>query len=204
MADLLPLFPLNLVLFPGASLPLHIFEPRYKEMIGLCLEQKSSFGIVLVQESSVCRTGCTAEIVKVVQTYDDGRMDILTAGQKRFRVTDLNEELDYLRGTVEFIEDESGTAPTTASRALLIKFYEQCYFLLHGHPPDLLDFKSPLAISYQIANELPLDLSYKQTLLELLDEGERQSNLLKHLTLWVPQLQERERVRKRAGGNGHG
>ena len=74
MASLMPLFPLDVVLFPGAPLPLHIFEPRYKEMIGECLEQKLLFGVVRAQETNLADIGCTAEILAVTKTYDDGRM----------------------------------------------------------------------------------------------------------------------------------
>ena len=87
---LLPIFPLGLVLFPGAPLPLHIFEPRYKEMIGECLEQKKPFGIVRVTEEGVAGIGCTAEIVSVTKKYDDGRMDILARGVDRFEVVEVN------------------------------------------------------------------------------------------------------------------
>src|SRR5947209_19237850 len=84
VSDLLPLFPLELVLFPGMALPLHIFEPRYKEMIGECLEHDSAFGIVRAVEDGVAHVGCSAEVVTVVKRYDDGRLDIVTRGLRRF------------------------------------------------------------------------------------------------------------------------
>ncbi len=77
----IPLFPLNVVLLPGADLPLHIFEPRYREMVKNCLEEKSEFGMLLSLPKGVARVGCTAEILDVVKRYEDGRMDILTAGR---------------------------------------------------------------------------------------------------------------------------
>ncbi len=200
MTGLLPLFPLELVLFPGAPLPMHIFEPRYKEMIGLCLEHKTPFGVVLARSDGICRIGCTAEIVKLVNSYPDGKMDILTTGRNRFAVEEPNDELDYLRASVTILPDEAGGV--RSDRAVLVKFYEQCYFLLHGHPPGLLETSS-FAITYQIASELPLDLEFKQTLLETLSEAERHQTLLARLTEWLPQLEQRDRVRRKAGGNGH-
>lgn len=83
---LLPVFPLDVVLFPGASLPLHIFEPRYKEMIGECLDRRQPFGVVRAQEGGIAQVGCTAEILHVARTYPDGRLDIVTEGRKRFQV----------------------------------------------------------------------------------------------------------------------
>src|SRR5262249_58163281 len=93
---LLPLFPLVVVLLPGAPLPLHIFEPRYKEMINECLAQKTPFGIVRTKEESFVNVGCTAEIINVLKKYDDGRMNILAEGQRRFEVLQVNEERAFL------------------------------------------------------------------------------------------------------------
>jgi len=86
VSSLLPIFPLELVLLPGVPLPLHIFEPRYKEMIAECLEQKKPFGVVRASSDGVAEIGCTAEIMSVTKKYDDGRMDILTRGVERFEV----------------------------------------------------------------------------------------------------------------------
>jgi len=88
----IPLFPLNVVLLPGASLPLHIFEPRYKEMVKDCLEEKSEFGMLLALPKGVAKVGCTAEILEVVKSYNDGRMDIVTVGRIPFRVVELFSE----------------------------------------------------------------------------------------------------------------
>ncbi len=90
---LLPLFPLDLVLLPGVPLPLHIFELRYKEMIRECLDQQRAFGIVRAKDESFVNIGCTADIMNVLKTYPDGRMNILVEGQKRFEVLQVNQEL---------------------------------------------------------------------------------------------------------------
>src|SRR5437879_13885792 len=88
----LPLFPLNVVLLPGAELPLHIFEPRYRAMVKECLEQKSEFGMLLSLTDGVARVGCTAEILEVAKRYPDGRMDILSVGRAPLRVVELLTE----------------------------------------------------------------------------------------------------------------
>src|SRR5437868_15508940 len=103
MSDLLPLFPLELVLFPGMALPLHIFEPRYKEMIGECLEHDSPFGIVRAIEDGIAQIGCSAEVVTVVKRYEDGQLDIVTRGLRRFEVLEINQERSFLQAAVNFL-----------------------------------------------------------------------------------------------------
>jgi Lon protease-like protein len=104
---LLPIFPLELVLLPGTSLPLHIFEPRYREMIGECLEAKKPFGVVRAKDNEgMAAIGCTAEIVKLVKRYEDGRMDILTIGRRRFEITEVHRERNFLQAEVMFLDDE--------------------------------------------------------------------------------------------------
>src|SRR5947209_325518 len=103
---LIPLFPLQLVVFPRTHLPLHIFEDRYKEMVGNAIRDSSEFGIVLAKEEGIVNAGCTVAIEKVLQMYSDGRMDIMTRGQRRFEIESLNEEKDYLQAVVSFFDDE--------------------------------------------------------------------------------------------------
>src|SRR5882672_10252089 len=98
-----PLFPLDLVLLPDTPLPLHIFEPRYKEMVGECLRAREPFGVIRAAGNGIVRVGCTAEIVDVLRAYPDGRMDILTMGRRRFAVTDVDSERDFLRGDIEYL-----------------------------------------------------------------------------------------------------
>ena len=97
---LLPLFPLQVVVFPRTPLPLHIFEERYKEMVGDAMRDNSEFGIVLAKEDGIVNAGCTVKVEKVLEMYPDGRMDILTRGQRRFEIVSLNEEKDYLQAEV--------------------------------------------------------------------------------------------------------
>src|ERR1700757_3163693 len=115
----IPLFPLNVVLLPGAPLPLHIFEPRYKQMVKDCLEEKLEFGMLLAMPKGVARVGCTAEIVEVAKRYPDGRMDILTVGHAPFRVVELFEENPLLEGQVDYLEDRETAENSKIQRELV-------------------------------------------------------------------------------------
>src|SRR5712691_34302 len=110
---LLPLFPLDLVLLPHTNLPLHIFEPRYKQMIGDCLGNGWEFGMLAVQQQSVAAIGCTASITKVLERFPDGRMNILVRGQRRFEISQLNDEKAYLRGGPQFFDDDPAELPSS-------------------------------------------------------------------------------------------
>ncbi len=94
---LLPLFPLELVLLPGIPLPLHIFEPRYKEMIGECIATDAPFGVVRALEEGIAEIGCTAEIITVTKEYPDGRMDLICEGRKRFEVLEVKRIARFSR-----------------------------------------------------------------------------------------------------------
>ena len=93
----IPLFPLGLVLLPQMPMPLHIFEERYKLMIGKCLEKKKEFGIVYFNGSDIQAIGCTASIQRVLMRYDDGRLDILTRGENRFEINEMYDQKPYLQ-----------------------------------------------------------------------------------------------------------
>jgi len=202
-AERIPLFPLEVVLFPGTPLPLHIFEPRYKLMIQRCLENDSEFGVVLARSDGTASVGCTAGIVKVVKKYSDGRMDILTMGQTAFRILEVFNDRPYLESAVEYLEEDTGSARTEVQQQLL-QLYEQCHGLIYGRGPKSPEVHDECSVAYQIASELPLELDCKQELLEIRAEAERQSRLLERLNQWLPQLAHLERTRARAGGNGRG
>src|SRR5712691_4008746 len=200
-AERIPLFPLEVVLFPGTPLPLHIFEPRYKLMIRRCVESRWDFGVILARSEGTAGVGCTTEIVKVVKRYEDGRMDILTMGQTPYRVLEVFDEQPYLEAAVEFLEDGPGRAVPETQQNLL-KLFDDCHTLLFGRASSHRGAEFSLA--FQITAELPLDLEFKQELLEIRSEPERQSRLIERLEKWLPQLANLERVRGKAGGNGHG
>ena len=201
----IPLFPLNVVLFPGEQLPLHIFEPRYRRMVRECLDARSPFGMLLALPNGVVRVGCTAEILEVVKRYEDGRLDIITVGRSPFRIVDVFTEDPLLQGNVDYLEDEfddSSVAP--GKRKQLIELYETCHILLYTSMPRDLDGLRNEELAFTIAAALPLDLLWKQQILELRSETERQERLLGYLREWAPHLQKVGGLRSRGGGNGHG
>ncbi len=202
-SDRIPLFPLNVVLFPGEQLPLHIFEPRYRRMVRECLDNKSHFGLLLAMPNGVVHVGCTAEILEVLKTYEDGRMDIITVGRDLFQVIDIKTDDSLLRGDIDYLEDRD-SLPDSTQRRQLIELYETCHTLLFSSLPKNLE--SPLSneLSYSIASALPLDLLWKQQILELRSEAERQERLAAYLRDWAPHLQKEEALRQRDSGNGHG
>ncbi len=202
-SDRIPLFPLNVVLFPGEQLPLHIFEPRYRRMVRECLDDKSLFGMLLAMPNGVVHVGCTAEILEVLKSYEDGRMDIITVGRDLFQVVDIQTDDSLLRGDIDYLEDRE-SLPDPAQRRQLIELYETCHTILYSSLPK--DLESPLSnqLSYSIASALPLDLLWKQQILELRSEAERQERLVAYLRDWAPHLQKEEGLRQRTSGNGHG
>src|SRR4051794_38054610 len=121
---LIPLFPLSLVVFPRTRLPLHIFEERYKEMIGIAIREESEFGIVLAKDEGIVNAGCTVKVEKVLHKYSDGRMDVLTMGQRRFEIHRLNEEKEYLQAEVSYFDDEDTETAPTELRAQALTHYE--------------------------------------------------------------------------------
>jgi Lon protease-like protein len=185
----IPLFPLNVVLLPGADLPLHIFEPRYRELVRECLAAKCIFGMVLAMEEGVAGVGCTAEIIEVTHRYEDGRLDILTVGRDVFRVTKLFTQAPVLEARVEYPEDEESQLDFAAQKKL-IELYEVCHTLAFDDCPKDLDTESRIPLSYVIAAALPMDLRWKQQILELRSEAERQTRLAGYLRGWAPHLQK--------------
>ena len=142
--SLLPLFPLDLVLLPGTSLSLHIFEPRYREMTAECLAQKKPFGIVRAKEEGIAEIGCTAEILTVAKQYPDGRSDIVTQGLRRFEVMQVNQERSFLRAEVLYLDDDPEEA-TSEEVARAMK--------LHGDLMELAGAKSAADITAFVSSD---------------------------------------------------
>ena len=199
--DLLPLFPLQLVLFPRTPLPLHIFEERYKEMIGECLAGGLEFGVVLAQGKGILRAGCTASIESVINRYDDGRLDILTNGRRRFQIGSVDTERIFLRAEVEYFDDiEDGLIDLEHLRRAKRANSELRSLSSSEEPePDLQD---PQA-SFQLAQISP-DLEFRQLLLAMRSEPDRLSRVADHLERLLVRQRMQERMRNTARTNGHG
>ncbi len=197
----IPLFPLDVVLFPGASLPLHIFEERYKEMIGICIEDESAFGVVRAHQEGLAVTGCTARILRVIQRYDDGRLDILCQGDARFEIEMLENSQAFLEAEVDFFEDEG----TVASRELR----EECAALhfealeLAGIEVATMHISLDGPVSFALASALPADLGFKQQLLAMRSDAERTERLRDFYQAVLPRLRTGAHAARSAGHNGH-
>lgn len=194
------LFPLNVVLLPGAILPLHIFEPRYRQMVKQCLKDRCEFGMLLASPDGVARVGCTAEIVKVAKRYDDGRVDIVTIGRVPFRVVELFNENPLLEGDVDYLEDRENLSSPPVERELA-ELYEACHTLIFSSYPQNLHRDTQDLLSFIVAGTLPLDLLVKQQILECRSEIDRQERLLTYLRQWVLHLEKTNARARRAAGS---
>ena len=201
----IPLFPLNVVLLPGMTLPLHIFEPRYKAMMKTVIEDEVPFGVVLSRENGIATVGCTALVRRVARTYPDGRMDVITVGQSAYRIRAVHKDKEYLEATVDLMTDDfqPGAAAPTAE---LLTLFTDCHLLLHGSPPADMDIddRSDGLLAYRIASELPLELETLQELLEIRAEAERRIRLISRLNQLLLQLVQIEQMRSKSMANTHG
>lgn len=197
---LLPLFPLPLVLFPRTPVPLHIFEDRYKELIGDVLPDRSEFGIVLAKENGILHTGCTAIVEKVLDRYPDGRLDILAAGRRRFEILSLDDEKSYLRASVEFFDDDEPVAePAADTQKRAIAAFEALRALDDSPPvPELGDPQ----LSFQLA-QIVEDVDFRQRLLRLRSEPERLRQLVEFCDGYVPKQRLIASLRRVQPRNGH-
>jgi Lon protease-like protein len=206
---LLPLFPLELVLLPEEPLPLHIFEERYREMIGECLRAKTSgfgrqdFGVVLAKGEEISNVGCTAQIVNVTRKYDDGRMDILTVGKRRFEILLTNEEKSYLRASVEFFDDEGSDTPGGTEAENALQLFQEVTRRLHQAPDMPVHLAQPYRyLSFRLAASLPLALEFKHRLLSLRNEPERLQQVVQAMRQLIHQMDVLQEAHRKAGGNG--
>ena len=199
--DALPLFPLGLVLYPGEAIPLHIFEERYRDLVRYCLETDEPFGIVCMQEDEMARVGCTARIDRVLQRYEDGRLDIVAVGEERFRIEEVTQERLYLTAQVESIEPAEGIADPGARERVItlhMKLLE-----LAGETLRPAIYEGPKRISFVVAQNAGLDLARKQELLELPTEEERLEYLATFLERIIPEVREAKERRRKVQSNGH-
>jgi Lon protease-like protein len=201
LSALLPLFPLDLVLLPGTPLPLHIFEPRYREMITECLDRGQHFGVLRGKEQELAEIGCTAEILTVTKKYEDGRMDIVTEGRARFEVLQLNQERAFLQGEVIYLQDELGAA-SQEEIAQALKLHGEI-MTLAGAEPERSSEVNEGQLSFHLAGSLPLDLDFKQSLLGMKSEAARLRAIISFFESILPTMRRTVHVRRKAGGNGH-
>jgi ATP-dependent Lon protease len=194
------LFPLELVLVPTERVPLHVFEPRYKELVGECLERGEEFGIVLTKESGdVHHIGTRAAIVEVLQVLEDGRLHIVVEGGDRFRLLEVDHERSFDTGTVEELVDQDDP-PEQADLERAFEIFRRLQETV-GDPGEPPDPTSP-QFDYEIAARVEFSTASKQELLELTSPRLRLARLAELLERAVEALVIDRELRKRAHGNG--
>ncbi len=198
---LFPLFPLNLIVFPNEELNLHIFEPRYKELVGDCLQKKATFGIPIFLENRIQEYGVEVEIIELVNRYPDGRMDIRTRGKNIFLIKSFSNPMRgklYAGGDVKFLEIEDNS--DTLQRLLLVEAVSQLYEILNVKSSIKSDV--PL-LSYKLAHKIGLSLRQEYDLLTILAESDRIEYMMEHLKKSIPIVREMERTKDVIKMNGY-
>jgi Lon protease-like protein len=193
------LFPLELVLLPTERVPLHIFEPRYKELIGECLRNGREFGLMLQDEQGRREIGTRAAVVEVLQVFDDGRMNVIVEGHERFRLRELTSGRIFLTGAVEPVDDEDVEVDEAENEQALALF-RRLVEAVGGDVDEPDDDVGPL--SFQIAARIDFGTEPKQELLELRSESARLRHLCPLLEAAIEAVQREREIRERAATNG--
>ncbi len=195
----LGLFPLGIALLPGERVPLHIFEPRYKELIGECLAEGTDFGLVLADDTGMREVGTRAAIVEVLERLPDGRLNIVIEGGRRFRLVQLTEGRSFATAEVDELADEDET-PTEDERARCLVAYDR---VVEAAAADLDELdRDADTLAFQIAARIDLGTEVKQDLLELRSERERLLRLAPLLDRAADAVRREREIRERASSNG--
>ncbi|MGD9333944.1 MAG: LON peptidase substrate-binding domain-containing protein [Desulfobacterales bacterium] len=203
--QIIPLFPLGVVLLPQMELPLHIFEERYKVMINECLEQDRDFGVVYYDGSDIRSIGCTAKILGVVKHYEDGRMDIVTQGKTRFAIKDIDQSRIYLQAKVLLFEDEDETA--SDNDAILAEEVIHLFKDLDRISETRRDYNA-LAdldlkhLSFLIPSTEGFTPEERQQFLEITSPRQRLTKCMAILKTVIQRLKINQKIIKIIGGNG--
>ena len=204
--DTIPLFPLGLVLMPHIPLPLHIFEERYKLMIAECLAEDREFGIVYFNGSDIQAAGCTAKILKVIKRYSDGRLDILTRGQRRYLIEEIFDHKAYLEAEITYFDDEELTEANdcqdlAAEGIALLKQLTSEHESQDAYDfTERMDYKS---ISFLIAGCEGFNHEEKQHFLEMTSTSERLEKSVRSLENIIERMKVTAEIQKIIGGNGN-
>ena len=196
----LPFFPLNLVAFPGEELNLHVFEPRYKQLVNECLDQGTTFGIPAYIHNKL-ELGTEVEITELVKTYSDGRMDIRTKGLAIFKVLDYENPVEgklYSGGMVEIQKINLEVDPIKVGKIKSIM--KDFYKLLKVENPYLAD---EFNTSFSLAHKIGLSLEEEYQLLKISEETARLDFILEHLERTTPVVKELEKTKEKIAMNGH-
>ena len=200
MTSRLALFPLKTVVFPGESLPLHVFEARYKQLITDCEESGMTFGIPVYIDKKL-EYGTEMELVRVAKSYSSGAKDILCTGLRVFRIKNFDSENEnrlYAGGDVKFIEEDK--EPDEVQKKQLLDLISELYVHLEV-PMPVLEYDT--FNSYTLAHKIGLSLLQEYNLLLLNSEKERQAFLINHLCITIPIVQELNRTKNIIELNGN-
>ena len=202
MTNFIPIFPLGIIVFPGENLNLHIFEPRYKQLITECFEQKKPFGIPVVVNKELKELGTLVEVKEIKKVYDDGKMDITTKGVKVFRVLELIKEIPdklYSGAIVSYPDDADDGKREMMQQ--VVKGIKELHRLLQVSK----DFKKPEdeLKAFDVAHHMGLNIEEEYELLGLFREAQRQEYLKRHLGKVIPLLAEMENLKDKVKLNGH-
>jgi uncharacterized protein len=202
MTNFIPIFPLNIVVYPGELLNLHIFEPRYKQLIKECIESKKAFGIPSIMNNGVAELGTSMKIVALEKEYDDGTMDIRTVGLQVFRVLEVIKEIPgklYCGAIVNYPNNQVGLLPLRMKKLLhaIRELHKTLNVDKDFHKPD-----EELS-SYDVAHHTGLSLEEEYEFLSLMQEDQRLEYLKRHLAKGIPALSEMEDLKKKIQLNGH-
>lgn len=201
MTNFIPIFPLGIVVYPGEDLNLHIFEPRYKQLITECKEQQKNFGIPTVIDNKLQENGTLVQITEVTKVYDNGEMDIKTKGVQVFRILELIKEIpDKLySGAIVSYPDTHETGKPELMRKVMQAMQD-----LHALLKVNKEFKKPGELkAYDIAHHAGLSLKQEYELLSLHDERQRQEFLKRHLAKVIPTVAVMEQLKEKIKLNGH-
>lgn len=203
MINFIPIFPLKVVVYPGEKLNLHIFEPRYKQLLGECIREKKPFGIPTVLDSKIEEFGTLVEVVELEKEYGNGEMDVRTVGKSVFRILevvhDIPEKL-YAGAIVDYpVNQLRRTESKTAE--LIVQEIRRLYALVSVEDKTPKDLENMTA--YSIAHLVGLSLEQEYELLGLLDETQRLEYIRRHLTAILPVVQNLEAMKARIQLNGH-
>lgn len=202
MTNFIPIFPLSIIVFPGENLNLHIFEPRYKQLISECFEQKKPFGIPAVVNKELKDLGTLVEVKEIKKIYEDGKMDITTQGVKVFRMLELIKEIPdklYSGAIVTYPDDTDDGSRLQMEKVVAgIK-------ALHKILQVSKDFKKPeLELkAFDVAHHMGLNMNEEYELLGLFSEAHRQEYLKRHLGKVLPLLAEMDNLKEKVKLNGH-
>lgn len=200
---ILPQFPLSIVAFPGEKVNLHIFEPRYRQLINECYNNNTSFGIAPFVNGELIFYGTEMKVLEISQIYDDGKMDVKTKGQRIYHIHQFEKKLAdklYPAATVSYLKEEKFD-DTSSQKVQILDAMSKLFEMLKVEKP-ISDFTNEFS-SYKVAHHIGLSIDDKINLLRIQSEPKRLDLIIQHLNKFLPEVGKAEEVKTRAALNGH-